>query len=496
LRHFSVSEGYCLPPRLSMEQMIKAFGATYRAIDIRAAAIKQGDVWANAYTVIRLTYEEPEEAESRLRQLETSHGAVRTNSFQVLLDHRPFSAWDQLCTELTADKVRVGGIQISFQQPIWVNLSRTLAYLYDDYTAIRPFDSRLWPVAQFPINAYGTPALATDTLVGETTNVGYPDPYEAVNLLCELNLHFNQSQGHQLYLSLPAFALVSAFSISPRRKQVHVEIIRHRALSSLKSAVLFRSPDHQRAKPWKHRLPVDPEISGDGSLVTAVGSITLPEVEEDDWAEAQILHPDIGELHKQSHVVRYLIPQAQRNILFEALKFFCSDAELRSLIVRPFENKVPKLKVSAGFELRIAWLLGLLGLSTVILGEYENIIAPETGVHRGSIDILAASQRGKALVLVACTIGPPKDEDFTNIVTMAEILDREVFSDASVHIVPLVCTCAPGYPSQNVNGVPVLDADGLDLALRLVKSGRERDVLSFVENPAFNELRDPDRSHL
>jgi hypothetical protein len=222
----------------------------------------------------------------------------------------------------------------------------------------------------------------------------------------------------------------------------------------------------------------------------------LPEVEEDDWAEAQILHPDLGELHSQSHVVRYLIPQAQRNILFEALKFFCSDAELGSLIVRRFENKVPKLKVRAGFELRIAWLLGLLGLSTVILGEYENIIAPETGVHRGSIDILAASQRGKALVLVACTIGSPKDEDFTNIVTMAEILDREVFTDASVHIVPLVCTCAPGYPSRNVNGVPVLDADGLDLALRLVKSGRERDVLSFVENPAFNELRDPDRSQL
>ena len=73
--------------------------------------------------------------------------------------------------------------------------------------------------------------------------------------------------------------------------------------------------------------------------------------------------------------------------------------------MRPFDNKPPKLKVSVGFELRMAWLLGLVGLSAVILGEYENIIAPATGVHRGSVDILAASQRGGALLLVTCTIG-------------------------------------------------------------------------------------------
>jgi len=43
------------------------------------------------------------------------------------------------------------------------------------------------------------------------------------------------------------------------------------------------------------------------------------------------------------------------------------------------------------------------------------------------------------------------------------------------------------HNSDNINKDG--SADGLDLALRLVKSGRERDVLSFVENPAFNELK-------
>jgi len=31
-----------------MEQMIGAFGSTYRAIDIRTAAIKQKDVWIHS----------------------------------------------------------------------------------------------------------------------------------------------------------------------------------------------------------------------------------------------------------------------------------------------------------------------------------------------------------------------------------------------------------------------------------------------------------------
>jgi hypothetical protein len=482
-----------MPPLLDVSQMIGAFGATYRAIDLRCVAVKQGSIWTNAYTVIRFSYEEPDVVQKRLHRLEQVYGPVRTESFRVFLDGRPFSEWEQIRSQLEADKVRVEDIDVTFQQPIWVNLSRTLAYLHNDYSAIRPFDSCKWPVAQYALHAYGTPALASAALVSETTKIGYPDPYEAVNLLCELNIQSNQSQGHQLYLSLPAFASISGFRILPKDRSLSVEIKRHNELGSLKCVVLFRGRDHQRSEPWKYRLTIEPEISENGKILTAVGSVALPQVQDDDWAEVQLLHPDLGQLCQESNSVRQLIPPAQRNILFEALKFFCPEAEFATLVVRPFDKKGPRLKESAAFELRIAWLLGLLGLSTIVLGEYEHIVAPVTGVRRGSSDILAAIQPQGKLVLVACTIGPPKDEDFTNLHTTAEILEREVFGEASVRIVLLVCTCAPGYPVQSVDGTPVLDADRLALALQLVKAGREQDVLSFIQNPSFYELRDPNQ---
>ncbi len=152
--------------------MIAAFGSTYGAIDIRTATLKQKGAWTNAYTVIRLTYEDVNETRRRLRELEARNGPVKTDSFQILFDCRPFSAWKELCTELAADKLSIGDMQVSFQQPVWINLSRTMAYLQEDYGAIRPFDSQSWPVAQFLINAYGTPALPSEGLVAETTKLG------------------------------------------------------------------------------------------------------------------------------------------------------------------------------------------------------------------------------------------------------------------------------------------------------------------------------------
>jgi len=337
--------------RLDVSEMIGAFGATYRTIDLRCAAVKRAGTWENVYTVIRLRYEEPNFVQTRQRELEAQHGAVHTESFQVLLDQRPFSDWNRIRGGFSIHRLMIGGVEVVFRQPIENELSRTLAYLQEGDSEIRPFDSYTWPAAQFHVSPYSVPPLRDDTLARETTKVGYPDPYDAVNLLCNLNIQSNQSQGCQLYISMPAFALVSGFRILPKDKSVRVEIKRHRELGSLKSWVLFRSRDHRRVEPWKHRLPIEPVISSDEEILTAVGSADLPEVEDDDWAEVQVLHPDVGEVCKKSNSVRQLIPVAQRNVLLETLKYFCPEAEFRSLVVRPFDKNGPRLKVSAGFEL-------------------------------------------------------------------------------------------------------------------------------------------------
>ncbi len=89
------------------------FGATYRTLDIRSAAVKQGDKWANVYAVIRLTYEQPAVAAERLRRLERDHGAVRTESFRILLGLRPFSELGEFWEDLALGRLCVGGEEIT-----------------------------------------------------------------------------------------------------------------------------------------------------------------------------------------------------------------------------------------------------------------------------------------------------------------------------------------------------------------------------------------------
>lgn len=482
--------------RFSIAEMLDAFRATYQTIDIRSAALRQGDRWGNVYAVARLTYEEPQAVAERLRTLEGAHGPFQTESFRIFLGHRPFSEWAEFWADLSLGSLMIGGEEIRLAQPLGDLLQQASAYFQQDYSNVRPFDGCRWPVAQYGLCDYSMSPLIAEAVVRDFARLGYSDAHEPVNLLCEVNIGNSSPYGYHFFLSVPAFASITAFHVLPKENQVPVQVKKHRQLPPLKGIVTFSEGDRHATK---CRLKVEnlSEASEDGCFVTASASVPLPgEVENDDWAEAQLLYPGFGELHHVSNEVRQLIPPAERNILFEALKLFCPESQLELLLSRPFDKNLPKFKANA-FERNVVWLLGLLGFSGTALGEYEHIRPEESKIQRGSIDVLAASQLQKKLIVVACTVAAPEDKDFTNLLASGAILAREVFSDTDVRILPLVCSAAPGQPlcrdnGDGFTGVPILDADRLGLALRLVKAGREDDVLSFIENPMFSQLREPE----
>jgi hypothetical protein len=101
--------------------MMDAFGGAYRAIDLRAVAVKRGGSWENVYTVVRFTYEEPDVAAKRLRQIEESRGGVHTDSFQILLVAFPVSEWDRIRSGLSLQNLAIGDIKLAFKA-VEVNL--------------------------------------------------------------------------------------------------------------------------------------------------------------------------------------------------------------------------------------------------------------------------------------------------------------------------------------------------------------------------------------
>ena len=485
--------------RFSVEEMIRTFGPAYSTIDIRSAAVRVVDGWLNVYAVVRLTYEEPDIAEARLRKLEMEQGTVNTDLFRVFLGVRPFSEWNYLCEELADGKMHVGGYKVLLDQPVTFMEARD--YLRTDYTSIRPFDSWHWPVAHYYFLQYGSSPFMHDALTRQAARLGYSDADEAANLLCGINVRPGYANGHQLVLSLPVFAMIQNIRASLRSRRMEIAITKDRNLPPLKGTAIFWGPRTVAGEPPKRRLPVPSftDSAGNKNLSNGLASIRLLKVLETDTVEVKLLHPDAGEVHSfHSYALREVIPPPERNILFEALKFFCPESRLKLLLGSPHTISSKRLKPEAAFEAHISWLLGFFGLATAVLGEYENIVAPETGVHRGSIDIIAASQRQRRLLLVACTIGAPKEDDFTNLLNTAEIVSREIFGNTGVRVQALVCTSVRGVPMSKdlldrLAGLPILDGDRLELLLKLIGVAREREFFSLLDSPIYSPLRDPEQ---
>lgn len=199
------------------------------------------------------------------------------------------------------------------------------------------------------------------------------------------------------------------------------------------------------------------------------------------------------------HMLKYAPPakaktemaEAEPNILLAALRRFLPDEQLESLLVRAHSQSA-KLRVNA-FEFHVAWLLGLFGFSTIVLGEYENIRAPGTNIQQASVDILAASQAQKTLLLVGCTLNEPQSKDFTTLRYARGLVEREALAGKSVKVIPVVFTAAiDDRPYDRIadrpDAVPIVDADDIKTLLQLPPNGREADLLAHLQNLAPTEL--------
>lgn len=244
-----------------------------------------------------------------------------------------------------------------------------------------------------------------------------------------------------------------------------------------------------------YRLPLQmKEIGSDDQIRLLSCSAEFDPENPEHLLEIKVAHEIIGELYTFQCAIWRLIPEAEQNVLLAALTRFCPQPRLQELLTKPYEQRPKRLKESSAFELHVSWVLSMCGFSVVVLGEYERLLAEQTTVERASVDILAAGPNRRSLLVAACTIGTPREEDFVNVVHACEILHREVFQQTSVAVFPIIFTGAVGIPSYREIGgwvVPIVDTDRMNIVVELLQLRTERLFLDFVGNPQLCELRSP-----
>ncbi len=425
----------------TVSELISAVGETYGAIDIRSVAIRKDDSWLNCMAAIRLTYEDVDTAKARLAKLSQRFPPVQTKLLRIDSFVRPFKDFPVLCLELGQKGVlQMNGIE------------------------------------------FRLPHL-----------LGYGDVFEAANALCELRVSLQQDRGCDLSVWFPVFADISGIHVKTPEKRIEVDVQRHRSFLDLRAVACVRGHTVLADEPFREQILLSESHAADtqSQIVSAQGTAQIADLDPDnDWLEVRLVHPRLGEIKKDSNYVRMFISPSERNILLGALRQFCRDKTLDDLLLRAYNVQTVKLTQSPAFELHVSWLLGMFGLSTIVLGEYERLLAPDTEVQRASIDILAASQRSKLLLIVSCTLGTPKEEDIGNLRHAREILAREVFAETGVRVVPILFTSSMGCPSyykseNHFDSVPAIDADGMKTLLQLLDSGQERRFYEFLANPTF-----------
>src|SRR5712691_6233265 len=77
--------------RFTPDEVLPIVQHMYQSIDIRAAAVREGDIWWNSLAIVRFSYLSPELADVRARESAGNLRRLETANFRIATDMRPFT---------------------------------------------------------------------------------------------------------------------------------------------------------------------------------------------------------------------------------------------------------------------------------------------------------------------------------------------------------------------------------------------------------------------
>lgn len=478
---------------LSVDEVYRNLRATYKSIDLRVAAVRDGANWRNGLAVVRLRSEEPRTVERRLKELEQSSGRVDTPSFSIRLVARPISEWKMLLRGSRAGVLNVGGFEVELAEPL--KLEGLIGHVGSGYNDLYPPREWKWRWPFVRVAAGQNSALITDSehLSRAVFPLGYSSAREAVESLCQVSLGSVPQHGFHLYL--PIFSMISDMLVPRHLGSLYVFVARHKKAPDTRLCAYVGSRESRLTVTPPEKIPLELEYKRAlPPYEITMASCGVKALENTSEIEARLVSPNLGELHSYRGIAKQFFPTDDRNPLYSALCRFCSYTELERLVTRPHEDQPRALRAQGKFEQHISWLLNCLGLTAVVLGQYERLKARKTNVELGSVDILAYHSRAHLLLLVGCTLGRPKEEDLSNLLNVAAVLRNEAFKEGSCQVRALLVTGTEDSPKywkpsgSNGDTIPILNQQSLKQILKLIVEDREEDFLELLRQSPWPSI--------
>jgi hypothetical protein len=397
-----------------------------------------------------------------------------------------FTEWGALSAEF--DEGRIGFAETEVELGRAVDVKVALGYVQTNYSAIWP--QPVWPTLEASVNTISTSdasknpqyKINAESIQRAVSKLGYSGTLDAMAGL--LGIKIGQgTPGFDVFVAVPVVAKITDAAIFPRDGIVEATGVCHPSLGSFR---MFGSSYGSTGEP-RERIAFQVEDSKSSDTLrrfTSRGRVPMSKIY--DHLEVKLVHDDLGEVYSHTWRTRDLIPEQYANPLYFLLTKFCPPDRLHSLVVRPHSVPPQKTKPQKEFEQHVAWVLGCYGFATIVLGTHEDLVAEETKVKRGSLDLLAYHPIRKLVLLGGCTLNVPKEQDYSQLVSVRAMLLEDWNRDLPFSCDVVMFTAAPSCPARSNptildsfislpsdGDVRVIDGNGLSEALTLLQERKE-----------------------
>lgn len=231
---------------------------------------------------------------------------------------------------------------------------------------------------------------------------------------------------------------------------------------------MFSSPEHQ-----DDHLVSEATVSLEDSTESVIVSLN---------------HRALGYIAEVRKSSREIFPEEEINPLWQILQAFCPAATFETMLTATAASKSKDHKEQRAFERYVSWLLSLNGYCPIVLGEFESLFAPPSPVQLGSVDIVAYHAGRNRILLGSCTMAPPEERDYGNLVAVRShlfspienkvsfMVELAIFSSAARCVAPSQYTASEDY-------VALFDRRDLKDSIRWLTSGTNGKFVRRLDQP-------------
>jgi hypothetical protein len=315
---------------------------------------------------------------------------------------------------------------------------------------------------------------------------GYRDLKDIFNGFLQSRADADPSYTSAIYVSVPIYADIREIKFSPKESQLSTTIDCH---PKIQRGIQIYG-ERESVPRSRERIAFSAPVLVDGHLISEA---TLSLENRADSVIVSLSHRALGYITEVRRSRSEMFPKDEINPLWQTLHAFCPAATFETMLTATPPPKTRDHKEQRAFERYVSWLLSLNGYCPIILGEFENLFAPPSPVQLGSVDIVAYHTRRNRVLLCSCTMGPPEERDFGNLLTVRSHLlsriDETVSFAVELAILSSAAQCvAPSQYTTPEAYIALFDRSDLKDSIRWLNDRVDGEFFRRLDPPPGSDI--------